>query len=372
MLHSHTHSHEDHDGHSHAHTHSSQSHPEPPVAPVPPSPPPPSLLSRPSLKSPNEPPRLTIPVARQNVDTLLHVSPPFLAANLSTPFMPGPARDAYFALMGLLLTLQRAAHPPPTASSAISLASGTAAATARLRLKFWRQTVQDIFSGKQPPAEPVAVMLAESARTHAYTRGFFLRMVDTRLARVGDPPFANVGAMAEFGEGAYSTMLYLLGESMPGGRAIALEHVCSHIGRAMGVTEMLADFSTAVERRRRVLLPVDVLARYGLREEEVLNRVDLGDKAMRKRMQDAVFEVATHANDQLITARTMLEEVVTQQGGRRKIDDAMFAPVLTSVPVQAWLNKLEAVDFDVFDRKLKVKDWKMPWTMYWVHRRRSI
>ncbi|KAK7203531.1 Squalene/phytoene synthase [Myxozyma melibiosi] len=295
-----------------------------------------------------------------------------MSPQLVSPFVPTPSRNAYIALTSLAATLQRSSRPPQTSSSSLTQSSGTSAATARLRLQFWRQTLQDILAGKTPPSEPVAVLLADVVRNHSFTRGFFTRMVDARIARVGDPPFPNIAALADYGENAYASMLYLVGEGMPGGRGMPLEHVSSHIGRAMGVVEVLSEFTNTLERRNRVLLPVDVMLSQNLREEDILRRMDLQDAEVKRRLADAVFEVATHANDQLITARTMLEELIDRQGGRRKIDDAMFAPALSAVPVRVWLEKLEKADFDLFNPALKIRSWNLPLKMYWAYKSRKI
>ncbi|KAK9365025.1 Squalene/phytoene synthase-domain-containing protein [Lipomyces kononenkoae] len=362
---------QDEDGHWHSHSHShshSHTHTEMPGVREPRSGPVDSFSESSGPESDTS--RLSIASARQYCTSFLESS--FMSSNLITPFTPGPSRDAHIAICSLSAALRHASHPPLTSSANISLSSGSSVASARLRLQFWKQTIQDMFAGKTPPSEPVAVLLADVIRTHSYTRGFFMRMVDARMTRVGDPPVPNVAALADYGEGAYASMLYLLGESMPGSRAVTAEHVCSHIGRAMGVVETLIDFPSMILRRGRVLLPIDVMVRHGLREEDVVRRTDVHDADVRRKLADAVFEVATHANDQLITARTMLEEVVNQRGGRKNIDDAMFAPVLSAVPIRVWLEKLEKTDFDLFSPKLKVKDWNLPWKMYWAYRSRKI
>ncbi|KAK9464260.1 Squalene/phytoene synthase-domain-containing protein [Lipomyces arxii] len=368
--HSHSHSNLDSDSHTHSHSH----------APRIPDPPPVDThrhskatldFAQSSKQAVSKPAaRLTIGRARDYSSSLLASS--LTAANLISPFVPLTARDAQIALNAFAVTLQRAAHPPHTSSSNISVASGASSATARLRLQFWKQTLQDIFAGKVPPSEPVAVLLAEVIKQRAYTRSFFTRMVDARMARVGDPPFASISSLADYGEAAYSSMLYLLGESMPSAHSTEAEHVCSHIGRAIGVVDILTDFPAAVERRRRVLLPLDIMIKYDLREEDLLRRLDRQDAELNKRLQDAIFEVATHANDQLITARSMFEETVTKIGGRKSIDDAMFAPMLSAVATKTWLEQLEKVDFNLYSPKLKLKKWSLPWKMYLAYKSRRI
>ncbi|KAK9459789.1 Squalene/phytoene synthase-domain-containing protein [Lipomyces oligophaga] len=350
-VHSHAHDHS-HD-HSHAHEPHSGSKLEPPAP-------------KPQSKD-----KIGLTTARQNCSSLFPASTT-LEPNLVSPFIPSYARDAHTALFALQLILQNAVNPPGGTLSSFSKNAGTGDVTARIRLQFWKDTIQAIFAGKPVPSEPVVTLLSSVLQTHKFTRGFLLRMIDARIGRIGDPPFASIASIADFGESAYSSMLYLLSESMIEGRAVEVEHICSHIGRSMGVVESLADFPSALQIRSRVLLPLDMLIKYDLREEDILRRLDLKETTTKKKLADAVFEVATHANDQIITARTMYQEMISKQGGWKKIDDAVFAPVLTGVPVRVWLEKLEKVDFDIYNPTLRMRDWSLPWKMYWAYNSKKI
>jgi NADH dehydrogenase [ubiquinone] 1 alpha subcomplex assembly factor 6 len=57
------------------------------------------------------------------------------------------------------------------------------------------------------------------------------------------------------------------------------------------------------------VIPADVAAKHGLRQEEVFRSVreNHGGSVSVKGLDDAVFEFAVAANDQLLTARSMFE-----------------------------------------------------------------
>lgn len=114
-------------------------------------------------------------------------------------------------------------------------------------------------------------------------------------------------------------------------------------------------------------------------------------------LKDAVFTVATRANDHLITAREMLSklrsegslghdfehaddgehEYTAQQmaaGTDQQLRDvdAAFGVFMSSISTQSWLDRLQKADFDLFDPQLRKSDWKLPAKAYWAYTRRKI
>ena len=146
-------------------------------------------------------------------------------------------------------------------------------------------------------------------------------------------------------------------------------------------------------------LPLDVMADVGLREEDVLRQ---GPDA--PGLREAVFRVATRASDHLITARTMLanlrkgeevghafeheseegheyEEGGSGGGPRREglsreeqqvaeVERA-FGVLMPAVATGLWLERLQRLDFDVFDPSLRRRDWKLPWRAWRANRRKT-
>ncbi|KAK9453743.1 isoprenoid synthase domain-containing protein [Dipodascopsis uninucleata] len=377
--HSHTHSHSHDDWHDHSHSHSVRgsqevSHnvsqintahpvPEPPQPiPVPPTPTP-----TPPNPVPPEPP-LSVGRARDLTTSMLQQHAH--SESLISPFIPSKARDAYIGLVGLWLTMRRTVHSTGS-TSASSIGGQTAMLPlAQMRLRFWKSTVDEIFTGSTPPAEPVLVLISDMVRNHVVTKSFLLKMLDSISSRLGDPPFGSIADMTSYGDGVYASLLYAIADCNVGQTSenrMSLDHIMYHIGCAKGIVDILRDLPTAL-RRGRVLLPIEIQAKYGLRDEDLLRRKDMEDPTIKHKLSDAIFEIATHANDQLITARTTLKEV----SSKKKLSDSQFAPLLTSLESKLFLEKLEKQDFDIFSPKLHMRPWTLPWKLYWAYQRRTI
>lgn len=319
-------------------------------------------------------------------------------AYLIRQFVPRSARDAYDALRTLNLELARL---PETVSNPT---------IGQFRMQFWRDTVNKVFAGS-PPREPISIML-HKAITDLGSRSdgssvkslkfWLLRFINTREQYMDNRPFASLAALEEYAENTYSTLMYMALASMPV-RSVHVDHLASHIGKAQGIAATLRGIPVLAAPSQRVrspsgadvgsnrtpalLLPLDVMAEVGLREEDVFRK---GSHA--EGLQDAVFKVATRANDHIITAREMLknmqagmspghdyehegetEHVYSHTANRdeRAAADVRrtFGILLEAVPTSEYLARLEAADFDTFQVK---SSWKLPWRIWQALKRERI
>lgn len=153
--------------------------------------------------------------------------------------------------------------------------------------------------------------------------------------------------------------------------------------------------NVGASREGAITLPLDVMAQCGVKEEDVFR---LGAEA--PGLRDAVFTIATRASDHLITARQMLKNLragedvghdfehegedgheyndSAQQKGNRTDTSVQlqevergFGVLMPAVSTQMWLDKLQAVDFDIFKPELLSTDWRLPWKSYWAFQRRQ-
>jgi len=197
-----------------------------------------------------------------------------------------------------------------------------------MRLQFWRDAVASAFDGRgRPPAEPAVVLLARAVHVDGapLTKSFLLRAIAAREAYLGCAPFATLDALEAYAENTYGSLQYL-GLEAYRQRSTVLDHVGSHIGKAAGVAAVLRGVPVLAAGggggggAGAVVLPLDVCAECGVRQEDVLRRAG-GAPGLR----DAVFRVATLANDHLITARNMLD------GAGEAATGAAFASFLPAV-----------------------------------------
>jgi NADH dehydrogenase [ubiquinone] 1 alpha subcomplex assembly factor 6 len=287
-------------------------------------------------------------------------------------------------------------------------------------MQFWRDNLTRTFADT-PPKEPVAILLhnalASLKNRHPsistnVMKGWFMKVINTREQYMDNRPYTNMDALEMYAENTYSTLMYLTLAALPL-NSMATDHVASHIGKAAGIAAVLRGLpliafppppnhhsnntafggslsGNAGGRQGAVVLPLDVMAEAGVKEEEVFRQ-----GAAAPGLKDAIFTIATRANDHLITAREMLKNL--QQGkdaghdfehegeeghqyaeesstNRLQVDDIErgFGVLMPAVPTRLWLENLEKYDFDIFRPELRGRDWRLPWKSYWAYSRRSL
>lgn len=283
-------------------------------------------------------------------------------------------------------------------------------------MQFWRDNLNRTFANT-PPKEPVAILLHHAltslrARNPGLStnamKAWFTKVINAREQYMDNRPYASMNALEMYAESTYSTLMYLTLAALPL-HSMAVDHVASHIGKATGISAVLRGLPViafppppnhhsnntafgvpAGGRQGAVVLPLDIMADAGVREEDVFR---LGAAA--PGLKDAIFTVATRANDHLITAREMLKNL--QQGkdaghdfehageeghqyveplskANSAIDETEkgFGVLMSGVATKVWLERLEKLDFDIFSPELRAREWRLPWKSYWAYSRRTI
>ena len=287
----------------------------------------------------------------------------------------------------------------------------------QMRMKFWRDAVSKALDNAAPK-EPVAIMLAaanEDLKQRNNGRGlsksWLLRIINEREKFLGNSPYPTLSSLETYAENTYSTLLYLTLSTFRLS-SVTADHLASHIGKAAGIAAVLrglpliafpppppthhASNSAAgplsSAPQGAVLLPLDIMAEHGVIEEQVFR-----EGASAPGLKDAVFAVATRANDHLITAREMLDNlrkgqdvghdyehaeeredpfeeqnVASKQAGPEKdwkeVSGA-FGALMPAVSTAMWLEQLEKVQFDIFHPSLRQTAWQLPWRAYWSNKR---
>lgn len=320
-------------------------------------------------------------------------------------FIPPSTRDAYLSTRALNIELARIPDlvSNPTVGS--------------LRMQFWRDNLTRTFVDT-PPKEPVAILLhyvlallqsRHPGMSTSVMKGWFMKIINAREQYMDNRPYTSMDALEAYAENTYSTLLYLTLAALPL-HSMEVDHVASHIGKATGIAAVLrglpliafppppnhhsnnAAFGAALgdntgRRQGAIVLPLDVMAEAGVKEEEILRQ-----GASAPGLKDAIFTVATRANDHLITAREMLRNL--QQGkdtghkfehegeeGHQYVESKSnsksdlergFGVLMQGVPTRLWLERLEKHDFDIFNPELRAREWKLPWKAYWGYSRKAI
>ncbi|KAK5947421.1 hypothetical protein PMZ80_001571 [Knufia obscura] len=284
----------------------------------------------------------------------------------------------------------------------------------QMRHQFWKDTINKTFAGN-PPEEPVAVLLASYMQDTGIklNKTWFQKIISARDQALTRPAFTNISALETYAESTYSTLLYLTLSALPL-NSLTADHVASHVGKAVGIAAVLRGVPLLAfppppnshsnnpagmglpmtrDRQRIVNLPYDVMSQSGVSEEDIFRN---GGNA--QGLKDAIFTVATRASDHLITARSLLKEIksneepdhefehqhdeghayeVSQQAGqsqdaRKKDLERAYGTIMgPAISTQMWLDRLQKVDFDIFHNSLRMTEWKLPFAAWWKNRQQT-
>ncbi|KFY38750.1 hypothetical protein V495_06397 [Pseudogymnoascus sp. VKM F-4514 (FW-929)] len=327
-------------------------------------------------------------------------------------FIQAPSRDAYLAIRALNIELSRI--PDLVSNPTIGA----------LRMQFWRDNITRTFANT-PPKEPVAILLHHALQSlkdrhpNAPTsslKAWFMKVINAREQYMDNRPYPTMEALESYAEATYSTLMYLTLGFLPL-HSMLIDHLASHIGKAAGISAVLRGMpliafppppnhhsnsgasagslgGEGAARQGAVLLPLDVMAETNTKQEDVLRQ---GPNA--PGLKDAVFQVATRANDHLITARNMLQrlqegkdmghdfehegeeghnygvqgrDLNVSQGSAAEELARGFGVLMPAVSTRLWLEKLEKADFDIFKEEVRGRSLSLPWSAYWAYKRTQL
>ncbi|KAI9095847.1 isoprenoid synthase domain-containing protein [Phlyctochytrium arcticum] len=197
---------------------------------------------------------------------------------------------------------------PPTARMAVTAIRGINVETAKAvdvgdrgrgRVEFWKGAVDSAFKGT-PVNHPLPILLAHTLSLGVpLSQTWFKRLITARLQTLSNPsPFPSLAALETYAENTSASVLYLTLEAC-GIRDPRADHAASHVGKAVGVQSVLRGVPVTI-KDRGLWIPAEVMARHGLAAETLFR------EGPSPALSDIAFEIATLANDHLITARTFM------------------------------------------------------------------
>ncbi|KAH9480434.1 NADH dehydrogenase (ubiquinone) complex I, assembly factor 6 [Psilocybe cubensis] len=223
----------------------------------------------------------------------------------------------------------------------------------KMRMQFWRDAIKGISEGR-PPKHPIALALYETSQTSKISAYHLKRIVDARDAELQTSSHLTIDSLTSHAEATSSTVLYLL-LSMLSLPSSTLSHAASHLGAAQTFSTLLRALPFHA-KHGRMAIPAEITARHGVSQEDVFRHG--GDAAG---IEDAVYEFATVAHDQLNTARDML---MKGEGTDGRVPKEAMPVFLSGVAVSNYLSRLEKAGFNAFDAKLERRDGLLAWQIW--------
>ena len=212
-------------------------------------------------------------------------------------FLPREHRPAALALRAF------------NAETASALGATKEPQLALMRLKWWRDAVDAAHDADADlPDHPVAIALRAVLATQtsgstggARTKAWLRRIADARVrdAEMGleNQTPGSVAFLEAYAESTSSSVLYLQLD-LGGLRDTSADHAASHLGKALGMVNLLRG-TPAHAKQRRCYLPLDVCAKHGAVAEDVYRGKTT------EAIKDAAHEVASVAKAHLDSARGM-------------------------------------------------------------------
>lgn len=251
----------------------------------------------------------------------------------------------------------------------------------RMRMGWWRDAVQRAYQNR-PAKHPVVLALRDAFQDPAVRSNaggglmldHFLRIIDVREADLSDdfqpPTLESLESYAE----STSSRLHYLSLNLLGVRSDAIDELFSHLGKVSGLSLAISSIpyhthppphmrNSTTKGARKLVLPREFLHLHKVVEEDVFRN---GPEA--HGFRDAVFALATRANDYLITARKIINDEFSG-----KLPMAVIPALVGVVPARSYLERLEKADFNPYDASLQSgKHWRLPWDMWRTSRKCSI
>jgi len=139
----------------------------------------------------------------------------------------------------------------------------------QIRLQWWRDALDEIFSGQSARRHETVGPLAEAIRRRNLPREPFERLLAARERDLDDAPFASLSELEAYAEDTSGHLMALalvvLGAADP-----TLQEIARRIGRGYALVGLLRAVPFHA-RQHRCLLPVDLLAAHGTGHEAVLS-----------------------------------------------------------------------------------------------------
>lgn len=198
----------------------------------------------------------------------------------------------------------------------------------RVRLQWWRDTLEAIYSGAAPPKHPVAEPLAEAIKGRGLSRLHFERLLDAREADMNDEPPADLAALEDYAEGTSAALTALALEVLD-----AADEPSRQAGRHAGIAFALAGLLRAVPFHAaagRLYLPADLLERHGVKAHAVLAAKP--SDGLRRVAEEVAALAARH-----------LAEARRAKAARRAVPALVQAAMADD-----YLSRLRKAGFDVF------------------------
>ncbi|ODV82571.1 hypothetical protein CANARDRAFT_181022, partial [[Candida] arabinofermentans NRRL YB-2248] len=328
---------------------------------------------------------------------------------LLSKFFPPNVRDSFIFIKSFNIELSKLSTGYQASSPSKSRTQNKQ--FNNFKFQFWNEQIDNCFTGQRMgrrlAGDPVTTLLNDLLdKGIQLDLGMLKQMIishQTFFKEHSQHGFQTVEDMCSFGEGTYSQINYILQSALlspslspfPDTAIRLLESsgespvkelisdIAAHLGQATSISSFLIGLRYHASARGVLMLPEDSVSKNGSSQESIIRFLSGEDDGnTRELVKNIVFEVATIANDHILTARSKIDQLkkteipqLLKMIGDRKLEqdwsalnnglpDSLFLPFMNGIPAIIFLEKLEKNDFDITSPSIQVKDWRLAWRCY--------
>nr|CRH07323.1 putative squalene/phytoene synthase [Candidatus Magnetococcus massalia] len=168
---------------------------------------------------------------------------------------------------------------------------------AQLKLLWWRQEIDEIFSGQ--PRHPVARALKELQPHFQWQPAPFLAILDGMVMDLQPQLYPTMVELTDYCA-KVSVAVGLAALKVFGAEGESAERYAHHLGMALQLTNIIRDVAEDAQRGR-IYLPEDLLTRHGVAREEILQ----GDRP--PALTQAMIELSSLAEEHFTQASQLVD-----------------------------------------------------------------
>jgi len=219
----------------------------------------------------------------------------------------------------------------------------------RMRLQFWRDTVENIYGGKVPQ-HPIAIQLYKIVKQKNPSKQLLLNLIAAREQRINDVPFNSLEDVEKYGELVFGSVYLLLLELMENKNG-HIKHALTQLGQCEGLITLLRGVPFNASKRR-CLLPIELLTENKIASESIIR---CNGKIEQQEITDILELIASRAEQHLENCRFRSKYLSAEEK----------LLLLPAVAVDQYLTKLSKVKCNVWDKSLHTRNSWLPMSLYW-------
>lgn len=197
-----------------------------------------------------------------------------------------------------------------------------------IRYQWWRDALEEIYSGKPARQHAIVLELAEAIAVYALPKEPFMEVISAREADLDAQPFATMDALDDYARRTGGTFLKLWLHVL-GVKDTQAQEAAEHVGAAWALTGGLRACHH-LAHLGKLRLPADALQDAGIDAEVLLQ------EGFTEKMSGAVRAVAEKAVAHLEAARAQ-REVMPKEA---------YPPLSLAVQAEDFLQRLQASDYN--------------------------